>query len=591
MTKIINNKQKIIPEKELKETRLNIRKAAVRRAAAFYRENPHRLAKDYLNIQSLRTFQEIDLYAMMHHNHFMFIAARSLGKTWLTALFCVIRAILYPGTKIVIASGTRKQANEVLEKIRDDFCMNYDWGSSNLNAEIKEVKISANEGLISFHNGSWIKTVTSSDNARGERANLLILDEFRMIPKDILDAVLRKFMGNSRSPGFLTKEPYRNNTKYLESNVEIYMSSAWKKSHWSYLKAQTFFSNMLSGKSYFFCALPYQLSILEGLRKIEDVIDEMSEEDFNEMIWSMEMECMWLGNNKGAFFNYDDIDSRRVLKDTLLDFKKDKNKRPARPDGVRRILSCDVALMASTKDKNNDASSLIINDATPSKNNTFMANVVYLKSYEGLTTDELGLKIMKAYYDFNCTDIVLDTNGNGLGVYDFIIKDQFDKDTGKVYPALNCCNDTEMAKRCKVKDADKVIWSIKATARFNSDAATYLRNGFKSGKINLPINEVEADRKFIEQGAYKSNEYDKRHLMREQYIQTSLLVNELIHLQHEIKDGNKVKIDETSSARKDRYSSLSYNYYVMLEIEQKSKPRKAKDKKKKTMKFRKPIYK
>lgn len=129
----------------------------------------------------------------------MFIAARSLGKTWLTALFCVIRAILYPGTKIVIASGTKKQANEVLEKIRDDFCMNYDWGSSNLNAEIKEVKISANEGLISFHNGSWIKTVTSSDNARGGRANLLILDEFRMIPKDILDAVLRKFMGNSRS--------------------------------------------------------------------------------------------------------------------------------------------------------------------------------------------------------------------------------------------------------------------------------------------------------------------------------------------------------------------------------------------------------
>ena len=143
-----NFKSKFIPDKELKETKLNIRKNAVRRAAAFYRENPHRLAKDYLNIQSLRIFQEIDLYAMMHHNHFMFIAARSLGKTWLTALFCVIRAILYPGTKIVIASGTKKQANEVLEKIRDDFCMNYDWGSSNLNAEIKDIKISATNSFL-----------------------------------------------------------------------------------------------------------------------------------------------------------------------------------------------------------------------------------------------------------------------------------------------------------------------------------------------------------------------------------------------------------------------------------------------------------
>ena len=42
---------------------------------AFYRENPHRFAKDVLNV-NLKTFQKILLYEMMHNNYFMYLAAR-----------------------------------------------------------------------------------------------------------------------------------------------------------------------------------------------------------------------------------------------------------------------------------------------------------------------------------------------------------------------------------------------------------------------------------------------------------------------------------------------------------------------------------
>lgn len=46
---------------------------------AYYRENPQRFVKEYLNI-SLKTFQKFLIYAMMHNTHFMFWAARSIGK-------------------------------------------------------------------------------------------------------------------------------------------------------------------------------------------------------------------------------------------------------------------------------------------------------------------------------------------------------------------------------------------------------------------------------------------------------------------------------------------------------------------------------
>ena len=90
---------------------------AVGRAAAYYRANPHRFVKDFLHID-LRWFQKIVIYAMNMNPIFCMIASRGLGKSFLIAIYCCVRCVLYPGTKICIASGTRGQSINVLEKIR-----------------------------------------------------------------------------------------------------------------------------------------------------------------------------------------------------------------------------------------------------------------------------------------------------------------------------------------------------------------------------------------------------------------------------------------------------------------------------------------
>ena len=56
------------------------------------------------------------------------------------------------------------------------------------------------------------------------------------------------------------------------------------------------------------------------------------------------------------------------------------------------------------------------------------------------------------------------------------------------------------------------------------------------------------------------------------YVQTSLMINELVNLEHEVKNGN-IKISEKSGMRKDRYSSLGYNYWVLNQIIRKRKPK------------------
>lgn len=534
--------------------------------AGFYRANPHRFVVDYLNIK-LKLFQKILLYAMMHNNFFMYIAARGQGKTWLTALFCVVRCILFPKTKICIASATRPQANEVLLKITDDFMKNYGFGSENLRREITYAAVGANKAVIDFANGSWIRVVTASDSGRGARANILLVDEFRMVDLDTINTVLRRFLTAPRQPNYL------NNPKYahlLERNKEFYMSSAWYKNHWSFEKAKAYTVNMLDDtKKYFICGLPYQVSVKEGLLSREQIEDEMSETDFDEVKWSMEMDCLFFGDTEGAFFSFDDIGCRRTLQTAVYppSFINNKTyKMPELATNERRIMSVDVALMASNKHRN-DASAIIINSAIPTNNNNYVSNIIYLENHEGLNTDELALVIRRLFRLYKCTDLVVDTNGSGLGVFDALIRDMVDPETGELYGALSCCNDKDMAARCKVANAPEVIWSIKANASFNNEICILLRSGFKQGKINLLVSEFEAEEILKDKikGYAKMQPFEQLQY-KMPYIQTTLLIYELTKLEHEIK-GTNIKIIEKTGMRKDRYSSLAYNYWVQCQLE------------------------
>lgn len=256
--------------------------AGVAQWCSYYRDNPHRFAKDYLHL-NLHLFQKILIVMMNWSTTTAFIGSRGIGKSFLSAVFCVIRCILYPGTKICIASGTRGQSINVLEKIILELKPN----SPELAAEIdeKETKINGTNAQIVFKNSSYIKVVTASDSARGNRANLLLLDEFRMIAKDVIDTILRKFLTQKRMPRYEELSKEERKVEYAkEKNKTMYLSSAYFVDHWSYLKCTDTCRFMLDDtKRQFVCGLPYQLSITEGLLDADTVADEMAETDFNEI--------------------------------------------------------------------------------------------------------------------------------------------------------------------------------------------------------------------------------------------------------------------------------------------------------------------
>lgn len=161
---------------------------------------------------------------------------------------------------------------------------------------------------------------------------------------------------------------------------------------------------------------------------------------------------------------------------------------------------------------------------------------------------------------------------NGLGVYDFIIKDQYDSETGKIYKALCAKNNQDMAERCKVKDANKVVWCVKATSAFNNEIALLLRNGIKNGKINFLISELNCEESLAKDyKPYKKLNLKLKDEMKMPYVETTMAVYELIKLKHYIKNGNVVVV-EPSGFRKDRYSSIAYNFWCVRQLELELKP-------------------
>lgn len=333
-------------------------------------------------------------------------------------------------------------------------------------------------------------------------------------------------------------------------------------------------------KKHFICGLPYQLSLLEGLIDKDIIEDEMAETNFSEVKFRMEYEALWYGSAEGAFFDFDSISNTRKIKYPMLPdniARKLHNhsdiRIPPKTPGEIRILSADIAVMSSKK-RDNDATAVYINQMLPTKSGRYTSNFVFTDSWEGMLTQEQALIIRKWFDEFDCDYLALDAQGVGSGIFDLLIRDMVDPETGETYPALGCYNNPELSDRC-LAGSPKVIWAIKASVGFNSDCAYLLREGFRSGRVRLLQNEIDAEESLKSIAKYTSLSQDNKTKVQMPYIHTTLAVDELVNLQYEDAGAGKIRVKEKSGRRKDRYSSISYNYYVATQIENKLTKRRA----------------
>lgn len=537
--------------------------------AGYYRENLDKFCYDYLGITNLKWFQKILLWAMDKHDNTLLIACRGLGKTYICALFAVCRAILYPGEQILCVSATFKQSKNLILKITDDFMLK----SPLLRSEILKYSTGQNDCYIQFKSGSIIKAITATESSRGFRSHVILVDESRLIPSSVVSSILRPMNATPRQPGYMSKPEYAH---LAEMPKEVYLTSAWYSMSELFEQAKSYAANMLdSNLSFFVADLPYQISIREGLLMPQQILNEMMESNFQDIIFMMEREGKFYGSSADALFDYKVLNERRVLQDCLFPleyYRVNSIKIPEKKKDEIRILSVDIALMGSKK-RDNDATCLTIHSAMPTSSNDYIDNIVYVESQEGLLAEDLGLLILREFYQYDCDYIAIDGSGVGQPIVDYLIySDRYDPLYNTTYPCLNCANNSEISDRCKVKNAPKVIYVIKANAKSNNDMYLALRAGFQNGYINMLMSDINIEEYLSKIRGYGKLSSNQKALMILPYLQTTLMINELINLQCD-SSGVMIKVKERTGMRKDRVSSCMYGYAVCQILSAKRKPK------------------
>ena len=543
--------------------------AQMRMWIAYWRCNLHRFAED-MGVR-LHLFQKLILFVMDYFPNFMYIASRGTGKSFLIALYAVLKCILYPDIKVVISSATKGQAILMIKQYVRYFYNEYPL----IRNEIEEIKDGIQEPKCIFKNGSTITAVTASDNSRGFRSNILILEEFAIMKKSIIDSVLKKFGTVPRQRAFTYKPEYANYP--TEPNREIYISSARYKGEWGWDEVKKFFKGMTQKTNpddfwYGIMSSDWTLPTHYGLTDEKKLREEIALEGGDDITWSIEMLSLWHGESENSYFKYVDFDKNRSVMKAEYPYSHDlfmgKKKRPERrkkKDGEIVVLAMDVAT-SPKEDNDNTVIDLIIANET---SNGYRRSLKYSESINGQKITEQVLRVKQLWYDFNADYIVIDILNVGRELVGLLSQETYDHERDVTYPALNVYNDEDYRKASYDPNGLPCVFAVKASADINNEIARSLKANLNLGKVKLLITESEfRDMTIKQDDSYLNKPIEERLHLEMPYIQTTMMINETINLEYTMMNG-KIRVQEAGRARKDRYTALGYgNWFIaMLESE------------------------
>ena len=178
----------------------------------FLRENPS-FATDLFTGVKLFPFQHMAIKAMMESDYFLGIWSRGMSKSFSTAIFALLDAILHQGVQIGILSKSFRQSKMIFKKIEDI--------SKSPKAEFFSQCITRTSKM----NDEWIMEIGSSsiralplgdgEKLRGYRFQRIIIDELLLMPEKIYNEVIMPFLSVVENPTE-RQEIYDLETKMIE---------------------------------------------------------------------------------------------------------------------------------------------------------------------------------------------------------------------------------------------------------------------------------------------------------------------------------------------------------------------------------------
>ena len=474
------------------------------------------------------------------------------------------RCILYPRCKLFVTSGGKEQAASILSQKVQEICTLIPAFSREIDWRRGVTQEQKDHCRYVFKNGSELDNLAARESSRGQRRHGGTIEECVGVDDKILREVIIPTMAVNRRcmDGSIQRNEPLNKS-------QIFITTAGYKNTFPYDRLIGFLVRMIMQPER--CMVlggTWRLPVKVGLQDKTFIQDQKDEGTYNEASFEREYESRWTGDVESAFFNSDAFERNRVLNQPEYEHSGRTSTKQY------YVLSVDVG-------RKGDNSVICVFKVTPQLQGVALKQLVNIYSFTAEHFEDQAIFIKKLYYKYKARRIVIDGNGLGIGLLDYMVKPQVNVETNETFPDFGVYGGTyddaatEYKKfRTSICEQD-AIYIVKATAPINTEMHTTLQAQMTSGKIKFLIDDRVAKAKLMNTKMGQKMTSEQRADYLNPFILTSILKEELTNLKEENEGINIILKQANKNIKKDKVSALEYGiYYIAKEEDGKKRKKK-----------------
>lgn len=503
---------------------------------------------------TLFPFQRIFLRACMRYTNIYITAARATSKTFLSILAKYMQCVFIPGHVGSIVAPNKSQAAKITkQKIQEIWRI---WPLLMKELEVYQGEPHANFSKdyveLFFKNDSRLSVVGALDSDRGLRTHATLIDEVRDQDGDAIAEIILPQMNVSRRMSNGLVNPYEK----INTQV-IYATSAGMKSSFAYeALIDTFEKAIIDPDRNFSIGLDYRIPVMHGLIDGKYVQQLKLSPSYNEQTFASEYLGIWMGGSEESWFNFEKLSKYRKIKNPEWSQKfRDDN-------SVFYLISVDVGRLSDQT-----VACIFRVNIRDCKYYATLVNIVVLgRQAETKTFHQQAMDLKELIGKYNPREVVIDTNGLGVGLGDEMIRSQIGPD-GTEYKPLGFFNNDDY-KKVQPKDAPQILYSLKANGPLNSKIHGNAYTRLNGGMVRFLITEQEARAALLATQVGSKMPLEKRIKRLMPHELTTKLFEEManLRLKH---TGLELQVEQINSRfPKDKYSALAYGLWRIKEIEE-----------------------
>lgn len=501
-------------------------------------------------------YQRVFLRSVMRYQYVYAVFPRAYSKSFLTVMALMIRCILFPGAHLFVTSGGKEQGASILRDKVQEICKLIPSFEREINWNRGKTQEGKDTVKYMFKNGSVLDNLAARESTRGQRRHGGSMEECVGIDDKVLREVIIPVMAVSRR----AKDGTVNELEPLNKS-QIYITTAGYKGTYPYDRLIGFLVRMVTQPER--CMVlggTWRTPVAVGLQSKTFVTDQKNEGTYNEASFEREYESKWSGTVEDAFFNGEHFDRNRKLLQPEYEHSGRSNA------GAYYVLSADVGRKGCD-------TVVCVFKVTPQAQGNAIKSLVNIYTFADEHFEDQAIKLKKLFYKYKARKIVIDGNGLGIGLVDYMIKSQTDID-GDFYPDFGVSNDDEgYYKKYRTANTEfDAMYILKANAPINTECHSNAQAQLSSGKVRFLIEERVAKEKLLTTQRGQKMSPEERAEYLKPFTLTSILKEEMLNLREENEGINIILKQANRSIRKDKFSAFEYGlFYIKQEEESKKK--------------------